>query len=451
MTEKEPAPQAVARVRKNDLAVVLSIDAAASELLGWSAEEMVGVRSFEFIHPDDQELAVENWMQMLSSLGSAQKVRLRHKRRDGNWVLVEMTNYNRLDDPEDSCVVAEMVDISGQVTPEEFLAARDESPYPYRQLPLRLDQALRSREQLMRRLSEALPLGVLQCDAQGRIVYTNRMLHTILGMPRAATVSEQLPTVRSGDRPMVREVFEAVLRDGLDNDIELQLEKPDEQGGTETRQCTMSLRALTNDRGEVTGAIACMADVTDSVRMREELRIRATFDEVTQCYNRAATMEALEATLARSDEGSRPAVIFIDLDRFKEVNDRFGHAAGDAMLEIVARRLLRAVRRKDLVGRIGGDEFLVVCPGISTAAQAMRAATRVANTLRHHVRLKKTLVACRASIGVAWSPGPLTDADTLVRQADSAMYKAKRRKTEEPVFYKTSPVGVGNHHSNGAH
>jgi len=223
-----------------------------------------------------------------------------------------------------------------------------------------------------------------------------------------------------------------------------------ENGVTERRLCTMSLRVLNNDHGDVTGAIACLADVTESVRMREELRVRATFDEVTRCYNRASTMEALESTLAASDESSRPAVIFIDLDRFKDVNDRFGHAAGDAMLEIVGRRLARAVRSKDLVGRIGGDEFLVVCPGISTAAQAMRAATRVANTLRHHVRLKKTLVACRASIGVAWSPGPFTDADTLVSQADAAMYRAKRRKTDEPVFYKSSPVWAGNHHSNGS-
>jgi diguanylate cyclase (GGDEF)-like protein len=146
-------------------------------------------------------------------------------------------------------------------------------------------------------------------------------------------------------------------------------------------------------------------------------------------------MESLEMTLAASKAGTRPAVIFVDLDRFKEVNDQWGHAAGDAMLEIVARRLLRSVRRRDLVGRIGGDEFLIVCPGITAAAQAMRAATRVADTLQHRVRLNKVQVPCQASIGVAWSAGREADADTLVSQADAAMYESKREGSGRPVLY----------------
>jgi diguanylate cyclase (GGDEF)-like protein/PAS domain S-box-containing protein len=308
------------------------------------------------------------------------------------------------------------------------------------QQPLRLHEAIRAREQLLHRLAEALPLGVLQSDAEGRIVYTNQKLHTILSTDRLSTVEEQFSSVLPADKKRMDEAFEAALRGGLDSDLEVRLSTSDEHGEKDLRQCTISLRALTADSGEITGTIACVVDVTESVRIREELRVRATFDEVTQCHNRASTMEALEMALTTSDERSQPAVIFVDLDRFKEINDRLGHAAGDELLGVVAKRLVSAVRGEDLVGRIGGDEFLVVCPGITSSAQAMQTAERVAETLRHEVRLKTKQVPCRASIGVAWAGRTGADADTLVSQADAAMYEAKRLGSERPVLYATSRV-----------
>ena len=120
--------------------------------------------------------------------------------------------------------------------------------------------------------------------------------------------------------------------------------------------------------------------------------------------------------------------------RFKEVNDHLGHAAGDDLLAVVGERLRKAVRSDDLVGRIGGDEFLVVCPKIDGVRQAMQVATRVADTLCHPIRLHATQVLCRASVGVAWSAGANEDADTLVSRADQAMYEAKRHGHGRPVL-----------------
>jgi diguanylate cyclase (GGDEF)-like protein/PAS domain S-box-containing protein len=337
------------------------------------------------------------------------------------------------------------VGVSDEMELHESLPSHEEAADTDPQLsyrPSALGQDPRAGEQPLHRLAEALPLGVVQVDAQGRIVYTNHRLHAILGTVRAATVEEQLSTVLPEDRELVQGAFEAVLRDGLDDDIEMRLATLDERGMKDIRECTMSLRALTAGAGEVTGAIACVADVTEVVRLRDELRIRATFDDVTQCHNRPSTMASLEMTLAASDEKSGPAVIFVDVDRFKEINEQFGHAAGDALLEIVAKRLLRAVRSEDLVGRMGSDEFLVVCPRITTAAQAMRAATRVADMLQHQVRLKTAHVSCQASIGVAWSAGSEADAGTLVNQAQAAMQEAKRRESDRPVLYTASRRGA---------
>jgi len=429
------------RVRKSEVAIIVEVDQMMSEILGWRADDMVGKTSVDFIHPDDQGLAVENWMEMLGSPGPGRRQRLRHKHRDGSWIWLEMTNHNLLDDPAYNCIVAEMLDISDEMgSDESLLVLEQDSPTDpqFSHQPLRLHEALRAREQLLHRLAEALPLGVLHVDSQGRILYTNHRLHAILGKARATTFNEQLSMVLAEDRQLVEEALDAVLRSRLDNDIEVRLATSEVHGIKEVRQCTMSLRTLTADTGEVTGAVACVVDVTESVRLREELRLRATFDSVTRCHNRASTMDALEMMLAASDLTSRPAVIFVDLDRFKEINDHLGHGAGDELLGVVARRIQRAVRGEDVVGRIGGDEFLVVCPRITTAAQAMRAATRVANTLRHEIRLKTAQVSCQASIGVAWSADPHADADTLVGQADMAMYEAKRQASHDPVMYKDS-------------
>jgi diguanylate cyclase (GGDEF)-like protein/PAS domain S-box-containing protein len=425
----------VARVRKSEVALIVDIDDATSQLLGWNAAEMVGQTSLDFIHPDDQQLAVDSWLQMLAAHGPARAVRIRHRHKDGSWRWVEMTNRNLLDDPTFNCVVAEMVGVTGNTLAENgHTAAPGQKTLDMPVQPLRLHEALRAREQVLHRLAEALPLGVLQLDEQGRVVYTNRMLHTIFGPTRTSSVAEQFSSVVNEDRPVLSEALEGTLRGGLDSDIEVRLTAVGDDGEKETRQCTISLRALTAEDGAVTGAIACVGDVTESVRIREELRARATYDQLTRCHNRASTMDALEAALASADGAARPAVIFVDLDGFKEVNDRWGHAAGDELLTVVARRLRRSVRPEDLVGRIGGDEFLVICPGIGEPGQALRVARRIAQSLGRDVQLKRTRLTCRASIGVAWPGGVDEDADLLVSRADRAMYEAKRRGDGGPVL-----------------
>ena len=329
---------------------------------------------------------------------------------------IEINNQNLLGDPEHGCVIAEMVNISDEMAAHE---------------------AVRAREQLLDRLAEALPVGVIQVDADGSVAYTNSRLHAILGSPRAATIGEQIAMVQPTDRTSLTDAFHAVLQRRFDRDIEVRLVTPPDGDHTEPRRCLFSIRALTAETSEVTGAIVCVADVTESARLRDELHLRATFDDITGCRNRVTTLALLEGLLSDADLVGRPAVCFIDLDRFKDVNDKLGHACGDALLGVVARRLQRAVRAGAIVGRIGGDEFLVISPGVTSPEEAMVTAVRLAETFRHQVRLKSRRLSCPASIGVAWSGDPYLEAEGLVAMADAAMYEAKRNGDGVPVLHQT--------------
>ncbi len=391
-----------ATIHKNELSFLVHVDEAIQQILGWDAEEMIGHRSLEFVHPDDHALAIDNWMQMLARPGPARRVRQRLQSKDGGWVWFEVTNHNLLADPSHEVVICEMVDIT-----EEMAAHED----------------LRAREQLLDRLAETVPVGLLQVDTEMQIVYTNDRLHEILGAPRAETATQQLANVEAAGRVLIEEAFARLLGEGVDAEVEVAVTRGSDDG---VRHCQVSLRALTHESGEVSGAIACLVDVTDSITMREELRRRASHDELTGCLNRAAITRALEQSIQDGEPGAQRALLFIDLDGFKEVNDEHGHAAGDELLRAVAGHLRASVRAGDLVGRLGGDEFLVLCPEMDELT-ARRLADRLAVSAA--AGAVDHAAAVGASVGVSWSRGSALDAETLLARADRAMYDVKRERS----------------------
>ena len=134
--------------------------------------------------------------------------------------------------------------------------------------------------------------------------------------------------------------------------------------------------------------------------------------------------------------GEGSAVIYVDLDEFKSVNDRLGHAAGDCLLVAAADRLRGAARKGDAVGRLGGDEFLVICPRVESSAQAVGIAERVAAATEAMVDVGTGVVELRTSVGVAWTTEAI-DADEFLAQADSAMYESKRTRRKGVTLFAT--------------
>jgi diguanylate cyclase (GGDEF)-like protein/PAS domain S-box-containing protein len=398
---------------RDSVGVITSVDESIVEMLGWRPEQLVGSPSTTFLHPEDQASGIATWLDMITAPGSTRVWRGRYQTADGLWKWVQ--TVNRLEDSDNPVVVSLMT----PVTMEQAGVEED----------------LRAREQLLSRLSDALPVGLFQIDVTGNVTFTNDRLHSIVGVPPTATIDAQMSTVVATDRPILQAAVAAVLADQAVDDVEIRLHLPaevpaevsaDVSAANEERVCLLSLRALTDGSGIVSGAVGCLSDVTDRVHLRQELELRASVDKLTSCLNRAATLELLERTIRTAGmAGEGSAVVFIDLDGFKSVNDRFGHAAGDSLLVAAADRLRGAVRDCDQVGRLGGDEFLVICPGVKSSAQAIRLADRVAAAITATIDVGPVAVELRASVGVAWTTEAL-DADMFIARADSAMYESKR-------------------------
>jgi diguanylate cyclase (GGDEF)-like protein/PAS domain S-box-containing protein len=389
--------------------VITGIDERATRMLGWSAGDLVGVRSLEFLHPEDHERALGAWLEMLSKLES-QRVRVRHKCRDGAWLWVETENFvqSHGSDPQDAVVLTQISDISDEMAAYE---------------------ALGRSERLFRRLAESLPFGLLQVASGGSLVYHNSRAATMLDVAGTTDLRDYLSAVVEQYRPALHAAFALTLEQGIDRELEVEIRQP---GTGQPRRFAVSLIALTDQEAEP-GALACLMDITESARLREVLRVKATFDTLTGCHNRASTLTFLNDLLTREERGVT-GVIFIDLDRFKPVNDEYGHAAGDELLVHTAQQLTGLLRASDIVGRLGGDEFLLVCPELDGPEQALAIADRVSEVLHRPVQLAGATLTVGASIGVALA-GPGTTGDALIASADAAMYESKRRGGGQPVLH----------------
>ena len=303
-----PSRPRLATSHKSMTAVTTDIDANVTAMFGWSREQMVGVRSSEFVHPDDYDRLVASWMDLVAHRGT-QRVRLRHRCSDGSWLWIEVEQiHNGAEDPDEVDVVSHISDIS------EEMAAHE---------------ALRRREQLFSRLAESLPSGVAQIQQDLSVVYANARLGTILGITPITAMSDLLAGVVDHDRSKVSDAVGAALEQADDHELEVDIAH---EGSVERRRCALTIAAVSDQEGQP-GVLMCVSDITDQARTHQELQVRATTDPLTGVLNRATVMQALGRSLSEAHQ-SATGVIYVDIDRFKPVNDRMGHAAGDELLVV---------------------------------------------------------------------------------------------------------------------
>jgi diguanylate cyclase (GGDEF)-like protein/PAS domain S-box-containing protein len=282
------------------------------------------------------------------------------------------------------------------------------------------DPAAEAGEPEFRQLVEHLPLGTYLIQ-DGRYRYANPKLADILGYAQPELVGADVATlVVDGDRANVlgriREglagaasgpyTFQAIRKDGELIDVEVH------ETGTEI-----------DGRAALIGSLL---DVTDRKRAEAQVSERAFVDSLTRLPNRVRFMERLETELAQSRRYDRKlAVVHLDLDAFKFVNDNWGHNVGDKLLQSLALRLTRGVREVDTIARIGADEFLVLVPDLRQGEDLSRFAQKLLSLTSRPVDIDERTLQVTASVGVATYPDDGQDAESLLRNADAAMYRAK--------------------------
>jgi diguanylate cyclase (GGDEF)-like protein/PAS domain S-box-containing protein len=197
--------------------------------------------------------------------------------------------------------------------------------------------------------------------------------------------------------------------------------------------------AIRDEKGDATRMAGSMSNIADRKAAEEQLVHDALHDGLTGLPNRALFLDRLEQSLKRADRDPdhRCAVLFLDLDRFKMVNDGFSHAVGDQLLVAAARRLSASLRPGDTIARIGGDEFTILLDGLSSIEEAREIAARTQDALGRAFRIDGRELVVTASVGIAFN-GTGSHSEELLRNADIAMYNAKRRGTDRQAIFNTS-------------
>lgn len=380
------------------------LSATSYPALGYSAEENEGAHIAERIHPDDLLTVFGIIERARENAGFRERTRARVMTKNGSWRLFDADVFDgALIDPSLKGAVVRARDVTDEIAAEELEQIRDERFVS---------------------LAEALPLGILSADARGFVVFTNDVAEQIFNLPREQLVgSGWEDTVLPEDRGDVVTAAGETVRSGVAQQVTFRIAT-----GLYQRWAHAKFVPLGAD-GHHTGWLATVEDVTDRRRVEGQLAHQATHDALTGLPNRLLLEDRLRQACGRLRRGSDSLTLFfVDLDRFKAVNDEHGHSIGDRVLAETAQRVRRAVRDVDTVARLGGDEFVAVCEQLP-ASEVDSVARRITDAVAVPLVIAGTVIHIGASVGVARSEDPDVDPEQLLGYADQSMYQVKRART----------------------
>ena len=293
----------------------------------------------------------------------------------------------------------------------------------------RIEDALFDEKERMRLTLKSIGDAVVCTDAQGRVTYLNPVAQRLTGWQAFDAAGRNVDEVFSLQHPDNDALLASPLRQAIQQDAVADTVRGIvvHRSTGQRFQVEATASPITDRHGAVTGAVAVLRDVTEAVAMAERMAHLAQYDALTDLPNRVLLQDRAQLAISQARRDGRSlAVIYLDLDGFKGVNDRLGHDAGDVLLVQFAQRLQAAVRASDTVCRQGGDEFVVLLPGLDGAEPACVVARKILAACDEPFVLAGYPVRMGLSGGIALYPQHGDTFDALSRHADSAMYAAKR-------------------------
>ena len=372
------------------------VNPAYARQFGRTPAELAGTNLFELVVPADRA-AVRQQLHDLLHDGQPRRSENRMRAADGREIWVAWSNHRHV---EGALVLVHAV---GHDISAERVARRE----------------LQRQSDVLRAVTEAIPSTVVVVDSGGRYRFVNGAFEAQCGLPREQILGRTAAEVLGADevarrRPWMQRAFAGEA-------VEFTLDYPGRDGTTYLALSCVPLRL----EGVVDGFVGISQDITR--QRREELRLThlAQRDPLTGLLNRAGFGLEVER-LVHQGEGAQLALLYVDLDHFKPVNDAHGHPAGDRVLQVFAQRLNLAVRDTDRVARLGGDEFAVLLTGVREPVHAQRVADKVLMTAREGFEIAPLHIVIGASVGVALGIEPGGSWPELVARADAMLYRAKQ-------------------------
>ena len=404
------SPDGIAIIRQQDL-TICDINDAFVAASGYERDQLVDYSLMELDILDGEE-TLNTATKLLTKVGHFSNIEMVFKTIDGE-LIPALVSATLLEVGEEPCILCIAKDVRHARATEE---------------------QLRVSEERFRGAFENAPIGILLLDMEGRVFQANRFAAELLEYDEQAMrelhVSRLVPTE---DRPRCKEMLRR-LSAGTEDTIR-----------SEQRMlCASGIEIWTNmhvvlqrsAEGNPSYCIVQIADITETKMSQRRMERMAFYDILTDLANRRLFYDRLAQVIEHSQRTERlAALLYLDLDQFKRVNDTLGHEAGDALLKEVAQRLTKSVRNDDTVGRPGGDEFTILLGDIASATDASLVAEKVLKVLQEPITINDQQLVVTTSIGITIIPTDGTDPTVLMKNADLAMYRAKEQGRNNYQFY----------------
>lgn len=390
---------------------ILEVNLKFAEIAGRTIQEMVNINWMKITHADDIQEGLDNMALLNAGKISCFNMEKRYIHPDGSYVWIKMTTSSLMSDdnasPRHLCMIT---DISQQKQSEE-------------KLKLAASVFSHAKE------------GILITDAAANIVEMNEAFSDITGYSRDELIEKNPRFLSSGEHSseFYVEMWQSLIKKGYWSG-----EIWNKRKNGEIYPEILTISSVYDVRGTVQNYVALFSDITAIKNHQEKLERIAHFDVLTNLPNRILLADRLTQAMTQCQRHNRSlAVVFLDLDGFKAINDAHGHSFGDQLLVALSQSMKETLRDSDTLSRFGGDEFVAVLADLDNIQDCEPVLERLLKAVSIPVTIAGTVVKCSASIGVTLYPRDSADADKLIRHADQAMYSAKLKGKNRYHFFDT--------------